>query len=84
MTLEAFNHGNSTLTVFIREQRHIDWLRARGVTAELYIGDVLLHSEDRRKVYPTLSEAMIPAVSRYLETLEDDFQGSIALMGVLE
>jgi hypothetical protein len=57
-TLEAFNHGNGTITVFIREQEHISWLRNRGVKENLHIGDVLLSGEDRRKVYPTLSEAI--------------------------
>jgi hypothetical protein len=71
-TLQAFNHGDGTMTVFIRCQEHIDWLRVKGVRAPLAIGDVLLQSEDRRKVYPTMSEAMEDsgAVARYLDVLE--------------
>lgn len=82
-TLEAFNHGDGTLTVFIREQAHIDWLAARGVSVPLSIGDVLLSESDRRKVYPTLTEAMQPAVARYLNTLENDYQDIVALNGTL-
>ena len=84
-TLEAFNHGNGTMTVFIRCQEHIEWLRVRGVQAPLAVGDVLLQSEDRRKVYPTISEAMEDsgAVARYLGVLENDYQESIALAGTI-
>jgi hypothetical protein len=83
--LEAFNHGNGTLTIFIRCQEHIDWLRAIGVQAPLTIGDVLLQSQDRRKVFPTLSEAIEDsgAVARYLRVLENDYQDSIALAGTV-
>ncbi len=83
--LEAFNHGNGTLTVFVRCQEHIDWLRAKGVRAPLAIGDVLLQSEDRRTVYPTISEAMEDsgAIARYLCVLENDYQESIALAGTV-
>jgi hypothetical protein len=83
--LEAFNHGNGTITVFIREQAHIDWLRSRGVLADLALGDVLLASEDRRKVYPSLTEAIQDsgAIARYLETMDNDYQDSVALTGKL-
>jgi hypothetical protein len=67
--LEAFNHGNGTMTVHIREQAHIDWLRSRGVETALGFGDVLLQTDDRQKVYPTLTEAMQPTIARYLDTL---------------
>ena len=84
-TLEAFNHGNGTITVFIREQEHISWLRNKGVKENLQIGDVLLTGEDRRRIYPTLSEAIEDsgAIARYLNTLENDYQDSIGLGGVL-
>lgn len=83
-TLEAFNHGNGTLTVFIREQEHISYLRNKGVKENLRIGDILLTGEDRKAVYPTLTEAMQPAVARYLNTLENDYQDSLALAGELD
>ena len=72
------------MTVFIREQEHISWLRNKGVKGNLCIGDVLLTGDDRRAVYPTLSEAMQPAIARYLNTLENDYQDSIGLAGVLD
>jgi hypothetical protein len=83
-TLEAFNHGNGTLTVFITEQAHIEWLKSKGITTNLFIGNVLLHSEDRSKVYPTLTEAMSPAIARYIEIMENDYRDNIALSGELD
>ncbi len=70
-TLEALNHGDGTITVFVRCQEHIDWLRSRGVSCER-LGNLIVAGADRVRIYPTLSEAMSPAIARYLDTLQNE------------
>lgn len=57
--IQAMNHGDSTMTVVVTEQSQVEWLRQMGLSPQfLSIGEHHLPSEERRKLYPTLSEAI--------------------------
>ncbi len=66
--IQAFNHGDRTMTIVVTEQAQVDWLRLMGVAEEfLKTGEHHLPSEERRKLYPTLSEAIGPTLARLLD-----------------
>jgi len=69
--IKAINHGNGTMTVLVETTEHIDYLRARGIAGEISIGPVLLTNSDRRKIYPTLTEAIEDSgcITRYLTVI---------------
>jgi hypothetical protein len=66
--IQAMNHGDGTMTIVVTDPAQIEWLRAMGLPAEfLAIGEHHLPSEERRKLYPTLSEAIEPTLARLLD-----------------
>lgn len=66
--IQAFNHSDGTMTIVVTEHAQINWLRFMGVSEEfLKTGEHHLPSEERRKVYPTLSEAIEPTLTRLLD-----------------
>jgi hypothetical protein len=66
--IQAMNHGDSTMTIVVTEQSQIEWLRRMGLSQKfLAIGEHHLPPEERRKLYPTLSEALEPTLARLLD-----------------
>jgi len=66
--IQAVNHGDSTMTILVTEESEVEWLRTMGLSQEfLKIGEHHLPPEERRKLYPTLSEALEPTLARLLD-----------------
>jgi hypothetical protein len=66
--IQAMNHGDTTMTIVVTDEAQIEWLRSMGLAQEfLRIGEHHLPSEERRKLYPTLSEAIEPTLARLLD-----------------
>jgi hypothetical protein len=68
--IQATNHGDGTMTIVVTDPRQVEWLRSMGLPEQfLAIGEHHLPSNERRKLYPTLSEAIEPALARALDEL---------------
>ena len=66
--IQAMNHGDKTMTIVVTDPAQVEWLRSMGVSQEfLTIGEHHLPSEERRKLYPTLSEAIEPTLARLMD-----------------
>jgi hypothetical protein len=70
--ITAYTHRDGTMTITITETSQIDWLRSMGVSNKfLSLGTHHLPSVERSRLYPTLSEAIEPALSRYLAAVRN-------------
>lgn len=66
--IRAMNHGDKTMTIVVTDQSQVEWLRHIGLSPQfLTIGEHHLPSEEGRKLYPTLSEAIEPTLARLLD-----------------
>lgn len=66
--IQATNHGDKTMTIVVTDPRQVEWLRAMGLPQRfLTIGEHHLPSEERRRLRPTLSEAIEPTLARLLD-----------------
>lgn len=68
--IEALTHGDGTITITITAPEQLDWLRSAGLADQfLTLGTHRLPVEERKKIYPTLTEVIQPILARYLSAL---------------
>lgn len=67
--IETLTHSDGTLTMTITQTAQLDWLRSAGLSEQfLTLGTHRVPVEERKKLFPMLSEVIEPILARLSET----------------